>query len=177
MSREGEYQYSENADFQAISLPYDKSRFSLYIFLPKKEKKLQNLLQKLSPNTWNQWLAQFNNKKGLLEVPRFKVAYEVELKKTLQALGMPSAFETGKANFSQMTSEPVGVDRVKHKTFIEVNEEGTEAAAITSIRIRATSATPLAEPFRMVVNRPFFYAIRDNQTKTILFMGTMVEPK
>ncbi|HEY9302159.1 MAG TPA: serpin family protein, partial [Phormidium sp.] len=95
----------------------------------------------------------------------------------LQALGMGVAFQD-QANFSKITSEEVKIDQVKHKTFVEVNEEGTEAAAVTSVGIRVTS-TPIREepPFKMVVDRPFFCVIRDNQSGTILFMGSIVEPK
>jgi serpin B len=82
-----------------------------------------------------------------------------------------------RANFTGMTSTPVNINEVKHKTFVEVNEEGTEAAAVTSVGIRATSAMPVDEPFNMVVDRPFFVAIRDNQTGTLLFMGSIVEPQ
>jgi serpin B len=90
---------------------------------------------------------------------------------------MESAFNDTQANFSNMTAESVKIDEVKHKTFVEVNEEGTEAAAATSVGIAMTSAMRPEEPFQMVVDRPFFCAIRDNQTGTILFMGSIREPK
>ena len=85
------------------------------------------------------------------------------------------AFDLNKADFSGMTEENAAIDKVQHKTFVEVNEEGTEAAAVTSVGIVATSLPPT--PFEMVVDRPFFAAIRDGQTGTILFMGSIVNPE
>ena len=120
-------------------------------------------------------MQQFHKREGSVKIPRFKLEYETDLIPALSALGMGIAF-TRQANFSGLSSIPVQIDQVKHKTFVEVNEEGTEAAAVTSIGIRTTSVMIPTEPFNMVVNRPFFCAIRDNQTGTILFMGAIAEP-
>ncbi len=110
-----------------------------------------------------------------LRLPRFKMDYEATLNDALSALGMEEAF-TNNANFSEMGNN-LKISQVKHKTFVEVNEEGTEAAATTSVGIELTSAQlPSQKPFEMIVNRPFFCTIRDNQTGTILFMGSIVEP-
>jgi len=107
----------------------------------------------------------------MIEIPRFKMEYEVQLKDTLIALGMAEFFGGLKTDFSPMTDSQVAVESVKHKTFVEVNEEGTEAAAVTVIEM--TRSMPA---FEMNVNRPFFCAIRDNTTGTILFMGIIVDP-
>ncbi|MBW4622844.1 MAG: serpin family protein [Cyanosarcina radialis HA8281-LM2] len=175
MSQSGKYKYFENESFQAVSLPYDKERFSFYIFLPKKSTTLDAFSQQLTAQNWEAWMKKFRQREGSIRIPRFKLEYENELASTLKALGMRSAFEPGKANFSQMTAESVFISQVKHKTFVEVNEEGTEAAASTSVGISITSA-PVEEPFNLVVDRPFFCAIRDDRTGTILFMGSIVEP-
>jgi serpin B len=91
---------------------------------------------------------------------------------------MEAAFDGSRANFSNMSSASLAIDEVKHKTFVEVNEAGTEAAASTSVGVMLTSARmPQEQPFQMIVDRPFFCAIRDNQTGTILFMGSIQEPK
>lgn len=176
MSQSGRFRYFENDLFQAINLPYGEGRLSMYVFLPKSNGTLPSFYSKLTTENWEQWLKQFTTRQGSIVLPRFKLEYEITLNQTLKALGMSIAFEDN-ANFTGMTSTPVKIDEVKHKTFVEVNEEGTEAAAVTSIGIRATSARPQEEPFRMVVDRPFFFAIRDNQTGTVLFMGSIVEPK
>ncbi len=176
MSQFGRFRYYENDSFQAISLPYGSGRMSMYVFLPKPNVTLQSFYSTLTPENSEQWIKQFRTRQGSISLPRFKLEYDITLNQTLQALGMGIVFQD-RANFTGMTSTPVNIDEVKHKTFVEVNEEGTEAAAVTSVGIRATSAMPVDEPFNMVVDRPFFVAIRDNQTGTLLFMGSIVEPK
>lgn len=177
MSQRGKYRYYETPEFQAISLPYGSGRLSMYVFLPKPNVKQADFYRNLTAENWQQWMKKFSSRNGQIVLPRFKLEYDLTLNQALQALGMGVAFQD-QANFSNMTSKQVKIDEVKHKTFVEVNEEGTEAAAVTSIGIRATSALPREEePFKMVVDRPFFCAIRDNQTGTILFMGSIVDPK
>lgn len=177
MSQSGKYRYYENETFQAVSLPYGKGRMSLYVFLPSKTTNLNTFQQQLKSENWQQWMNQFRMRQGSVELPRFKFDYDIKLNNALKALGMETAF-SNQANFSNMTSASVAINEVKHKTFVEVNEEGTEAAAATSVGMVLTSARmPAEEPFQMVVDRPFFCAIRDNQTGTILFMGSIKEPK
>ncbi|MEG4856195.1 serpin family protein [Microcoleus sp. K1-B6] len=174
MSQEGSYGYYETDKFQAVSLPYgEEGALAMYIFLPDSNSNLATFLQELTPENWNQWMQflKFRTEDGSIEIPRFKMEYEVELNSTLIALGMAGIFERSKADFSPMTDDNVAVDSVKHKTFVEVNEEGTEAAAVTSMDVS------FCPPFYMNVNRPFFCAIRDNTTGTILFMGTIVDPQ
>ncbi|MBC1239231.1 serpin family protein [Nostoc sp. 2RC] len=175
MSQEGDYKYYENQQFQAVSLPYGKDgKVSFYIFLPKENSNLKAFSQSLNVENWEKWMTQFNKQKGFIRLPRFKTEYDISLNNSLKALGMEEAF-SNKANFSGM-GQNFAISQVKHKTFLEVNEEGTEAAATTSVGIVATSLRPEPEPFRMIVDRPFFCAIRDNQTGSILFMGSIVEP-
>ena len=176
MSQLGRYRYYENEAFQAVSLPYGKGHLSLYVFLPKKNTNLDSFQQQLSLQNWQQWMNQFQMRSGSIQLPRFKFDYNIQLNNALKALGMEEAFSDG-ANFSNMTSASVAIDEVKHKTFVEVNEEGTEAAAVTSVGVTLTSAPMPESPFQMVVDRPFFCAIRDNQTGTVLFMGSIREPK
>jgi serine protease inhibitor len=177
MSQSGKYRYYENDSFQAVSLPYGKGRMSLYVFLPSKTTNLAAFQQQLQSENWQQWMNQFAMRQGSVQLPRFKFDYDVKLNNALKSLGMETAFSP-RANFSNMTSATVAINEVKHKTFVEVNEEGTEAAATTSVGMVLTSARmPAEEPFKMVVDRPFFCAIRDNQTGTILFMGSIKDPK
>jgi len=177
MSQNGRFRYFENEKFQAISLPYGAGRMSMYVFLPAKNAKLKNFQAELSAANFESWMSQLRSTEGNFVLPRFKLEYEIVLNNTLKALGMEAAFDPQRANFSAMHARPalanVFIGEVKHKTFVEVNEEGTEAAAVTSGGMQATSFVP---PFKMTVDRPFFCAIRDNQTGTILFMGAIVEP-
>ncbi|MBD0388302.1 MAG: serpin family protein [Nostoc sp. C3-bin3] len=176
MSQQGNYRYYENEQFQAVSLPYGKDgKVSFYIFLPKQNSNLKAFYQDLNIENWEKWMTQFNEQKGFIRLPRFKTDYDVSLNDALKTLGMEEAFSS-KANFSGM-GKNFAISQVKHKTFVEVNEEGTEAAAATSVGIVTTSLREEPEPFRMIVDRPFFSAIRDNQTGNILFMGSIIEPQ
>lgn len=179
MSQSGSYQYLENDDFQAISLPYGDKRWNMYIFLPAQGKSLAEFQKSLTASNWETWMRTFKNRKGEILLPRFKIEYEKELNNALKSLGMSVAFEQTGADFSGMiqSSERAYINKVKHKTFVEVNEEGTEAAAATSVGISITSAQKPTQSFRMVVDRPFLCAIRDNQTGALLFIGTINDPQ
>ena len=178
MTRNGDYAFYENyeAKFQAISLPYGNGRMSMYIFLPYRESDLNTFLDSLNTENWERWVSQLREQELFLSMPKFKLEYEKTLNNPLHALGMGIAFAPGRADFSRMADlEALGknlyIGEVLHKAVVEVNEEGTEAAAVTSIGVRATSLPP-----QFIVDRPFFFAIRDNETKTVLFMGTVVDP-
>ncbi len=112
----------------------------MYIFLPKAAS-LAGFNKKLSTANWEDWMNQFNEMEGDLSLPRFKIEYEITLNDALKALGMSVAFDGGRANFRGMiqSTQNVFISQVKHKTFAEVNEEGTEAAAVTSTEMRTTS--------------------------------------
>lgn len=176
MSQSGKYRYYENEKFQAVNLPYgNDGRLSLYVFLPRQNSNLSAFYQDLNAENWDKWVTQFSDRQGAIRLPRFKVESDFTLNDTLKALGMGVAFEEG-ANFSDM-GENLALSEVKQKTFVEVSEEGTEAAATTSVGVELIAAKPQKQPFQMIVERPFFYAIRDNQTSTVLFMGSIQEPQ
>ncbi|TYQ29596.1 serpin family protein [Pseudanabaena sp. UWO311] len=178
MSRSGEYRYYDAPTFQAISLPYGTGRFSMEIFLPKPKSNLLEFQKQLTAKNWQEWSTKFTRKEGLIQLPRFKVEYETSLKSALQNMDMAIAFDPDKADFRNLSNVKAFIGDVKHKTFVEVNEEGTEAAAATSIEMKVTSAMPSEEsPFQMIVDRPFFFAISDRQTGTIIFMGAIKNPK
>jgi serine protease inhibitor len=180
MSQSGKYQYYRGTNFQAVSLPYgEKGRLSLKIFLPDQNSSLKEFCRELNAANWQQWLANFKMSQGSLVLPRFKLEYEASLKEPLKALGMGVAFDRQKANFANLCPPPgVYIDEVIHKTFVEVNEEGTEAAAVTAVEMMATAqAIPPQEVFTMIVDRPFFVALDDSETGALLFMGAIVEPK
>lgn len=170
MEQEGEFQYFENSDFQAIDLPYGDGHFSMAIFLPREGKNIDSLISEFNQDNWNEWINSFSGEELTLQMPKFTLEYELKLNEVLQALGMGIAF-TGGADFTGMReSGGLWIDEVKHKTFLEVNEEGTEAAAVTSVTM-IESVPPL-----MRVDRPFVFMIRENHSQTLLFMGKIVEP-
>ena len=142
----------------------------MYIFLPDRDSDMNEFLGDLNAENWASWLSQFRKEKddSMMILPRFKLEYEVKLNDTLKAMGMEIAFDSG-ADFSGM-GPSLFISEVQHKAFVEVNEEGTEAAAATAVG----GIKSLPPVFR--VDRPFFFAIYDNRTKTILFMGIVWEP-
>ncbi|NET45827.1 serpin family protein [Okeania sp. SIO2B3] len=172
-----QYSYYENQTFQAISLPYGEGRVSMYVFLPKEEIELEKFYQTLNQENWENWMLKFESQGVTLTLPKFINEYEITLNDILKTLGMKIAFDRKKADFSGMSSIPpeLYIDEIKHKTFVEVNETGTEAAAATSIVMAVASSMMIS--LNMFVNRPFFFAIRDNNSGTILFMGEITNPE
>jgi serpin B len=171
------YPYYREENFQAISLAYGDGQMSMYIFLPDRESDLNIFLENLNAESWENWMSQFHEQDVSLVMPKFKLEYGKTLNDPLKALGMGVAFDPELADFSRMASLEFGnlyIEKVVHKTFVEVNEEGTEAAAATSVEVGVKSVPP--PPISFSVDRPFFFAIRDNETKTVLFMGIVVEP-
>lgn len=174
MFQEAEYSYYENELFQAVSLPYGEGRLSLYIFLPRKNASLKAFYQNLNPENWEEWISQFEPEQLLIGLPRFRLDYGIELNNALKSLGMAIAFDEKRADFAGITPRQAYISNVKHNTFFEVNEEGAEAAGAASVQLSTRSSR---QTFKMTVDRPFFCAIRDNQTNSILFMGSIVEPQ
>ncbi len=174
MSRTGEFEYYENDAFQGVCLPYVARGVSMYVLLPSKG--LGNLVSNLTTETWPRWIKHFASRKGTLELPRFKLENEYDLKPPLLAMGMRLAF-SDHADFSRLSDEPLYIDWIRQKTYVDVNEEGTEAAAVTGIGFRAMVVMREPPPFRMIVDRPFLIVIRDNQTGAILFIGAIMDPR
>jgi serpin B len=174
MSRTGDFAYYEDDVLQAVRLPYAGGEVSMYVFLPRKS--LDDFLQKLTVENWRQWTSQLRSRKGTVELPRFKLENEYDLKQSLTIMGMPLAF-TPRANFLGMSDQPLYIGWVKQKTYVDVNEEGTEAAAVSGIGMRAMAVRREGPPFRMVVDRPFVLAIRDNQSGVMLFLGAILDPR
>jgi len=172
MEQRSEYNYFSNADFQAIDLPYGDGDFSMTIFLPHPQKDIDSLIAEFTKENWDNWINSFSKDSGNVYIPKFTLEYGIKLNDVLKALGMEIAF-CPSADFTRMY-KPGGIwiGKVKHKTFVKVNEEGTEAAAVTSVEMRVVSVSG----FYMRVDRPFVFVIRENKSQTILFMGKIVEP-
>ena len=165
--------YFSNPDFQAIDLPYGDGDFSMTIFLPRPQKNIDSLIAEFTEENWDNWINSFSKDSGDIYIPKFTLEYGIKLNDVLKALGMEIAFDPYRADFTRMY-KPGGIwiDKVKHKTFVKVNEEGTEAAAVTSVEMGFVSVSG----FYMRVDRPFVFVIRENKSQTILFMGKIVEP-
>ena len=177
MSRSGSYFYYKGKNFQSVALPYGKGSVAMYVFLPDEQTSLDQFEKDLTSENWEGWMQSFRMVPGEVTLPRFKVEWESRLNDALIALGMAEAF-SNRANFSQIAElkgANLFISEVKHKSICEVNEEGTVAAAVTSVGMALASAPP--PPFSMKVDRPFFFAIRENQTGLLLFMGSVTNPE
>lgn len=172
MNQKANFKYFYNGTLQIVDLPYGNGCFSMTIFLPKAETDIDSLVHQLNDENWNFWISNLSKREVTLYFPKFEIEYEKELNDVLSILGMEVAF-TDSADFSRMNpdQDDLHIDEVKHKTYIKVDEEGTEAAAATSVGIGVTSAGLI-----MKINRPFIFVIRENNSGTILFMGKIVEP-
>ena len=174
------FKYFADFQFEALRLPYKNGRYSMLLFLPDETSSLKELESQLDESNWEKWLQSFEERSGKVSMPKFKIADNMKLKDPLSAMGMSSAFDSFKADFSSMTEKgsktELFLTEVFHKTFIEVNEEGSEAAAATAAEASAKSLYFGSKHFEMILNRPFLFALYDQKTKKILFLGHIVDP-
>jgi len=173
------FRYFENEMMQAIDLPYGQGHFRMTVFLPRDEMGLNELIEQLDKTSWKNWIGSFSQQKGTLHLPKFKMKYDKTLNDVLSDMGMAIAFDKQNANFARISKNASGniyIDNVKHKTFVDVNEEGTEAAAVTSVELGVTSVGPGPEGFVMRVDHPFLFFIREHSSDTILFIGKILDP-
>lgn len=175
-----DFRYAETPAFQAVNLPYNDKRLSLFVFLPAKTSSLAAFESEFTEENWKSWMTKFSKRDGSVQMPRFKVEDSLKLKETLESAGMKIAFDQSAADFTGMadvTPQRIYISQVFHKTFMEVNEEGTEAAAVTAVEMGVTSARmdePV--PFNFVADRPYVVVLHDKQTNRILFVGHIVDP-
>jgi serine protease inhibitor len=177
MYRSDDFEYLKGDGFQAVRLPYAGGGVRMVIILPDADRTLTQLMDQLSIENWESWREQFSVKEGQLYLPRFTTRYDKQLNQALSAMGMTEAFDDGRADFSGMRPVPPAlfISQVRHVAYVDVNEAGTEAAAVTSVEMGITSAMP-TETFLMQVDRPFFFAIEETSTGSILFTGLITEP-
>jgi len=171
MSRNGKVEYTEGEDYKAVRLPYGSGKVSMYCILPEEGLDILEFLNTLNVEKWNEIRESVREVDDVrLQIPRFKLEYGIkELNDSLIALGMGEAFGP-LADFSGMR-EGLYIDKVLHKAVIEVNEEGSEAAAVTVV---VTTESAAIEPVAFVADRPFVFVIADDTTGTILFMGKLL---
>ncbi len=171
MTQEDTFSYLETNQFQAVSLPYGQGRISAYVFLPRKN--LHAFLSSLNAAQWQEWIGKMRPTSVTITLPRFGADYHASLNAPLTALGMGSTFGPG-ADFAPMGLNESFIGKIVHKAVLQIDEEGTVAAAATGGEMTA-SVRPLGVEMR--VDHPFFLAIRDNLTGTLLFVGAIYDPK
>lgn len=171
MYQKDTFGYTSDALAQYLDMPYGNKAFSMTVILPKAGVTTQDVLSQLTPTNWNTSLSVMRQREVEVYLPRFKVENKFTLNDVLKTMGMPVAF-TDYADFSGISDERILISEVVHKTYVAVDEEGTEAAAVTSIGFETTS---IEVPVIPVVNvdRPFLFVIREKSTGVILFIAKM----
>lgn len=173
------FDYCVTPDFEAVKLPYTDGRMNLFVFLPRKNKSLASFEKKLTTDNWRQWERQFSNEIGEVQLPRFKVTANAQLKKPLSAIGLQLPFQPSSADFSgiaQSSQGPIYISEVLHKTYMDVNEEGTEAGAAAVVELMLGGERQPKPPFKFIADRPFFIVLHDRITERFLFLGHVAAP-
>ena len=178
MHREGRFSYFNGGSFQALEIPYKSGELSMVVLLPNDAAGLPALEQSLTSAGVEQWLGQLRGgQKVIVTLPRFKMTNQFSLNGALTALGLRSAFDRTLADFSPMTGKrDLWISDAVHKAYIDVNEQGTEAAAATGIVMRGMAMTREQPPVVFRADHPFLFLIRDNRSGGVLFMGRLTEP-
>ncbi len=175
MEQEATFAYYSDAGMQVIDLPYGDRKFSMTVILPSASTSIDQFASALTQDQWNAIAVKLDSAEVVLSLPKFKLEYKKKLNDELKALGMGLAFSDF-ADFSRISQKyGLKISEVLHKTFLEVNEEGTEAAAVTSIGMQLTGIGGPSKPY-MRVDHPFIFAIREHQSGTIIFIGKIVNP-
>lgn len=172
MSQKARFAYNETSQAQVIDLPYGNGSFSMTIVLPKAGNSIEDFVASLTQQQWDGLVNNLDSTEVELSLPKFRLEYNKNLNDELKAMGMEIAFSDS-ANFSRISSIPLEISDVIHKAFVEVNEEGTEAAAATVVGFRPTA---ILLPPTMRIDHPFVFAIRERTSGTILFIGKIVSP-
>lgn len=174
--KDGKYIETSNK-FIAVDLPYGKDeKVSMYIFLPDVTSSLSNFYKELTPENLDNWFKKFSYTQGYIALPKFKMNTDLNLVESLNNMGIKDSFDSNKADFKKMgvSNGNIYITKAFQKAFVDVNEEGTEAAAVTVIAGGTTSSSP---SFSFTADRPFFFVIRDNETGLNLFMGAVNDPE
>ena len=177
MHKTDDFRFAAAAGLKVLELPYGNRDLAMLVVLPDDIDGLGTLEQTLSPKTLTRWTAGLQKRKVDVFLPRFKLSSQFSLSSTLVAMGMPLAFDDTKADFTGMsTEEHLSISAVLHKAFVDVNEEGTEAAAATGVVITARAVMLPREPAVFRADHPFLFLLVDQRTRSILFLGRVVNP-
>ncbi len=176
MNQKARFGYAEADNLQVLQLPYVGDELSMVILLPKAADGIGRLEQQLTAENIARWLDDLREREVIVSIPKFKMTSKFSLESVLRSMGMGQAFG-GAADFSGMTGRrDLFISAVIHQAYVDVNEEGTEAAAATGVVMRLTSAMPDRTPV-FQADHPFLFMIRDNTSGSILFLGRVSDPR
>lgn len=176
MMQTGSFNYLHTEQYQAVDLPYGDGDFSMTIIRPNDGIGIDELIATFDQSRMQSIISGFNISTGTIEMPKFKLELKYTLNDILKSMGMEIAFIPEMADFSGIDSingRHLFISEVKHKTFVDVNEEGTEAAAVTSVGVGTTS---IGDEFYFRADRPFLFLIKENRSQTVLFIGKVADP-
>jgi serine protease inhibitor len=174
MQQKEKFRYGETDELQLLELPYKDDELSMLVLLPKEKDGLEALEKQLTAENLAQWQKKVRKQEVQVFLPKFTIVSQFSLSHTLSAMGMPDAF-SGNADFSGMSgNKKLFISDVIHKAYVEVNEEGTEAAAATGVVVGLTAMPAPPPVFR--ADHPFVFVIKDNKTGSLLFLGRMMDP-
>jgi serine protease inhibitor len=177
MKVSGNFSYTSNEYFSAVELPYGDSAYSMVVCLPYQKTDIADLVAMLNVSNWDAWFEDSNVTGVRIDLPKFKYGFKDLLNDPLKNLGLEVAFVPLEADFSKINPNGVlYISRVIHQSFIDVQEEGTEAAAATIVEVKNYSAGGGDTPILFKVDRPFLYIIKENSTGAILFIGRVGKP-
>lgn len=175
MTIENPFPYYSNQTFQMLEMPYGSGKYSMLILLPNSGKNTNDIISILNAENVNSWISKLAEQKKKIYLPKFEFKFDDSLVDELRILGMTDAFDDNKANLTGISdAAQLVISQVMHKSYIKVDERGTEAAAVTGITVGTTSIGPDTS-FR--VDHPFVFAIREKDTQAILFLGKVLDPK
>jgi serpin B len=171
MRQTGRVAYRQEKEFQAVRLPYANADIGMYVFLPSADSSVEEFMRELNVESWEKRISGFEERHVEIALPRLKLNFKADLNETLTALGLGIIFGH-EADFSPMGLSGHHVDKVAHQAVVEVNEEGTEASAATAV-VMVRSLQP---PREIIINRPFFWAIQNDNNRSLLFAGVVTDP-
>jgi serpin B len=176
MQQKGDFRYGETTQAQLLEMPYSGDDLSMVVILPRENTGITELEKDFSEEKLKQWLRGLYKREVVLLLPRFTLTAELSLSDTLKAMGMKDAFSLPPADFSAITGKKdLFISSVIHKAFVQVNEEGTEAAAATAVMMKMLAMPDPPPVFR--ADHPFIFLIRDKRSGSILFMGRLIKPE
>ena len=175
MTIENQFNYYSASSFEMLEMPYGSGKFSMLVLLPKTGKKTDDVISLLTTNNLSDWISKLTETKKTVYLPKFEFKFDKSLIDNLQALGMTDAFDSGKADLTGISDEAqLFISEVMHKSYIKVDEKGTEAAAVTGVTVGLTSVGTDLAVFR--ADHPFVFIIREKDTNSILFIGKVIDP-
>jgi len=183
MDRGDAIQFASDSGIRIVRLPYQGGRIAMYVVLPDSGTRLSSAVARLSARRWGRWMKEMSKRDVHLQLPRFRLELGADFSDPLKSMGMVSAFNCMRADFTMLLPKdyarehPICVSKVVQRTFVEVNEVGTEAAAVTDVVVLSpTGMISKPPPIEFIVDRPFIVAIRDDRTGLLLFLGQITDP-